>query len=65
MAEHHKALDREKPITKSPVLDSRFGTEPKQLSAAGAQLAAHTQPALRTGLMAPAWHLHPGDLFLT
>ncbi len=24
---------------------------------AGAQLAAHTQPALRTGLMAPAWRL--------
>ena len=25
--------------------------------AAGAQLAAHIQPALRTGLMAPAWRL--------
>jgi len=25
--------------------------------AAGAQLTAHTQPALRTGLMAPAWRL--------
>ena len=30
---------------------------PTQLFAAGEQLAAHTQPALRTGLVAPAWHL--------
>ena len=35
----------------------RTYTQPAQLFAAGAQLAAHTQPALRTGLMAPAWRL--------
>ena len=35
----------------------RTYTQPAQLSAAGAQLAAHTQPALRTGLMVPPWHL--------
>ena len=32
-------------------------TQPTQLIAAGEQLAAHTQPVLRTGLMAPAWRL--------
>ena len=31
--------------------------QPAQLFAAGAQLAAHTQPALWTGLMAPARRL--------
>ena len=35
----------------------RAYTQPAQLFASGAQLAAHTQPALRTGLMAPAWRL--------
>ena len=30
---------------------------PVQLFAAGSPLEAHTQPALRTGLMAPAWRL--------
>ena len=30
---------------------------PRSFFAAGAQLAAYTQPALRTGLMAPAWRL--------
>ena len=35
----------------------RTYTQPTQLPAAGAQLAAHIQPALRTGLMAPAWRL--------
>ena len=30
---------------------------PRSFFAAGAHLAAHTQPALRTGLMAPAWRL--------
>ena len=30
---------------------------PTQLFAAGVKLAAHTQPALRTGLVAPAWRL--------
>ena len=32
-------------------------TQPAQLFAAGAQLATHTQPTLRTGLMAHAWRL--------
>jgi len=32
---------------------------PRSFFAAGVQLAAHTQPALRTGLMAPAWRLLP------
>ena len=36
----------------------RTYTQPTQLFAAGAPHAAHTQPALRTGLMAPAWRLH-------
>jgi len=35
----------------------RTYTQPAQLVPAGAQLPAHTQPALRTGLMAPAWRL--------
>ena len=35
----------------------RTYTQPAELFAAGAQLAAHTQPALQTGLMAPALHL--------
>ena len=35
----------------------RTYTQPMKLFAAGEQLAAHTQPALRTGLMAPAWRL--------
>ena len=36
----------------------RTNTKPTQLFvAAGAQLVAHTQPALRTGPMAPAWRL--------
>ena len=34
----------------------RTYTQPTQLLAAGAQLAAHTQPILRTGITAPAWH---------
>ena len=33
----------------------RTYTQPTRLIAAGAQLAAHSQPALRTGLMAPVW----------
>ena len=33
----------------------RTYTQPAQLFAAGVQLTAHTQPALRAGLMAPAW----------
>ena len=33
----------------------RAYTQPTQLFAAGAPLAAHSQSALRTGLMAPAW----------
>ena len=33
----------------------RTYTQPAQLFAAGAQLAAQSQPALQTGLMAPAW----------
>ena len=32
-------------------------TQPAQLCAAGAQLTAHTLPALQTGFMAPAWRL--------
>ena len=32
-------------------------TQPAQLFSAGAQLVAYIQPALRTGLMAPAWYL--------
>ena len=32
-------------------------TQPTQLFAAGTQLAAHSQPALRTGFMTPAWCL--------
>jgi len=47
----------------------RTYTQPMQLFAAGEPLAAHTQPALRTGLMAPAWRLlhvsRPGGQFLT
>ena len=35
----------------------RTYTQPAQLFAAGAKLAAHTQPALRTGPMAPTWRL--------
>ena len=35
----------------------RTCTQPAKLFAAGAPLLAHTQPALRTGLMAPAWRL--------
>ena len=35
----------------------RTYTQPAKLLAAEAQLAAHTQPALRTGLIAPAWRL--------
>ena len=35
----------------------RTYTQPTQLFAAGAQLAAHTQPVLRTSFMAPAWRL--------
>ena len=35
----------------------RTCTQPMQLLAAGAQLSARTQPALRSGLMAPAWRL--------
>ena len=35
----------------------RTCTQPTKLFAAGAQLAAHTQPALRTGPMAPALRL--------
>jgi len=35
----------------------RTCTQPTQLFAAGAQLPAHAQLALRTGLMAPAWPL--------
>ena len=35
----------------------RTNTEPAQLFAGGADLAAHSQPALRTGLVVPAWHL--------
>ena len=35
----------------------RTYTQPTQLFAAGAQLAAHTKPALRSGLMAPTWRL--------
>ena len=45
-----------------------LSTQPAQLFAAGAKLAAHTQPALRTGLMAPAWRLlraYLGEQFLT
>ena len=30
-------------------------TQPTQLPTAGGELSAHSQPALRTGLMAPAW----------
>ena len=33
----------------------RTYTQPAQLFAAGEQHLAHPQPALRTGLMAPAW----------
>ena len=33
----------------------RTCTHPTQIFAAGASLAAHTQPALWTGFMAPAW----------
>ena len=33
---------------------------PTQLFAAGVKLAAHTQPALRTGLVAPRLALAPG-----
>ena len=42
---------------KSDVARSAFIARVTQLFAAGAPLAAHTQPALRTGLMAPARHL--------
>ena len=35
----------------------RTYTHPGQLFAAGAELAAHIQPALRTGLVALAWRL--------
>ena len=36
----------------------RTYTQPAQLLAAGAQHAAHSQSALRTGLMAPTWRPH-------
>ena len=35
----------------------RTYNQPAQHFSAGAQLAANTQPTLRTGLMAPAWRL--------
>ena len=35
----------------------RTYTQPAKLLAAGETLTAHTQSALRTGLMAPAWRL--------
>ena len=35
----------------------RTYTQPAQLFAAGAQLAAHTQPVPRTGPMSPAWRM--------
>ena len=38
---------------KFPYAHLRTYTQPTQLLAAGAKLAAHPQPALRTGLMAP------------
>ena len=41
----------------------RTHTQPTQPFAAGAQLAAHTQPALRTAPMGPAWCLPLGVIF--
>ena len=45
----------ERAIEKGACAHMRTCTQPTPLFAVGAQLAAHSQPALRTGLMAPAW----------
>ena len=55
--------DRNKETPKQRIREMRVCAAPAHVHsahaifAAGAQLAAHTQPALRTGLMAPAWRL--------